>query len=164
MLMHSLLKRKLPLTAIIGNYTSNFTLWKESCQILCDFLGFYSSSWGSPKGSGGEEGKVLRVKHCHCANNSKVRIALSHHFLGKVGCMDGSSSNEASIKLNQHILRIDIQNLGKQEVFLHYFHTSVDDSAFCSREPRLLQCKWQRWCTHDLSTPTYPRTLNLSVK
>lgn len=45
---------------------------------------------------------------------------------------------EASIKLNQHILRINIQNLGEHEVLLHNSHISVDDSAFCSKNPRLL--------------------------
>lgn len=32
------------------------------------------------------------------------------------------------------------------------------------KTPDSLQCKWQRWCTQDLSTPMYPCTWNLSVK
>lgn len=102
------------------------------------------------------------VKHCHCANNSKVTnecLILTRGFLGRVGCMGDSSSKEASIKLNQHILRINEQNLVKHEVFLHYSHTSVDDTAFCSKKPGLLQYEWQRWCTHDLSTPMYSSPL-----
>lgn len=77
---------------------------------------------------------------CHCINNSQVTnecLILSHPFLGlffaRVGHMDGSFQ-EASIKLNQHIPRINIQNLGQHKVFLHYSHTSVDDSAFCSQK------------------------------
>lgn len=98
------------------------------------------------------------VKQCHCANNSKVTnecLISSHRFLGTAGCMGGYSSKEASIKLNQCILRINIQNLGKHEVFLDYSHISVDDCAFCSKNPRLLQCNGQRGCTHDRSTPRY---------
>lgn len=73
-----------------------------------------------------------------CAFPQHTIDILSHHVLGRVCCMGGSSSKEASIKLNQDILGINIQNLGKHEVFFHYSHTSVDDSAFCSKEPRLL--------------------------
>lgn len=38
------------------------------------------------------------------------------------------------MKLNQDIPRINIQNLGEHRVLLHYSHTSVDDSAFCSQK------------------------------
>jgi len=39
--------------------------------------------------------------------------------------MDGLLFQEASIKLKQHIPRINIQNLGQHKVFLYYSHTSV---------------------------------------
>lgn len=150
MLMHSLLKRKVPLTATTGNYTSNFMLWKETFPILPNSI-VIVTSWafiplakGVPRISGEDKGKVLMVKHCHCANNSKVTnecLILRHPFLGMVGCIGGSSSKEASIKFNQHILRINTQNLGEHGVFLHYSHTSADDSAFffyfCNKNPQI---------------------------
>lgn len=115
MLMHSLLKRKVSLTATIGNHTSNFMLWKETFPILLNSIVFVTS-WafiplakGVPKVQGETKARCSRSSTAFCANNSKVTnkgLILTHGFLGRVDCMGGSSSKEASIKLNQHILEL----------------------------------------------------------